>query len=87
MIAMTYARLELARGQIAVAQIVIRLAQKPCRPECAVIDALAYLRLHHLDDGANEWPRRVVLPAVPPGVPHPLDLRFVEVGQLMLLLL
>ena len=87
MIAMTYARLELARGQIAGAQIVIRLAQKPCRPECAVIDALAYLRLHHLDHGANKRARRVIFTAIPASIAHVFDLGLVEMGKLVLLLL
>ena len=43
------------------------------------------LRLHDLDDGADERARRVILAAVAPGVAHVLDLGFVEMGQLVLL--
>ena len=67
--------------------IVMGLAQEACRADRAVIDALADRRLYHLDDGANERARRVVLPAVAARVAHVLDLGFVEMGKLVHLLL
>ena len=66
-------------------QVVERLAEEARRADGAVVDALADLRLHDLDDGADERARRVVLAAVAPGVAHVLDLGFVEVRQLVLL--
>ena len=66
-------------------QVIERLAQEARRADRAVVDALADLGLHHLDDGADERARRVILAAVAPGVAHVLDLGFVEVRQLVLL--
>jgi len=54
------------------------------RSSCAVVDALADGGLDHLDDGADERPRRVVLAAVATGVAHVADLGFVEMGELVL---
>src|SRR6202022_4233012 len=51
----------------------------------AIIDTLADLGLHDLDDGADERARSVVLAAVAPGVAHVPDLGFVEVRELVLL--
>jgi hypothetical protein len=66
-------------------QVVVRLAQEAGGADGAVVDALADLRLHDLHDGANQRARRVVLAAVAPGVPHVLDLGFVQVRELVLL--
>ena len=66
-------------------QVVERFAQEARRADGAVVDLLADLGLHHLDDGANERARRVILAAVAAGVAHVLDLGFVEVAQLVLL--
>ena len=54
------------------------------RAERAVIDALADLRVHDLNDGADERAGGVILAAIAPGVAHVLDLRFVEMAQLVL---
>ena len=51
-------------------EVVERFAQEARRADGAVVDALADLRLHDLDDGADERARRVVLAAVAPGVAH-----------------
>ena len=59
--------------------------RKPAEPTGAVVDAVADLRFHDLDDGSDERTRGVILAAVPPGVAHVLDLGFVEMGQLVLL--
>ena len=67
------------------AQVVVGLAQKAGRAAGAVVDALADPRGQHLDHGADERARRVVLAAVAPGVAHVLDLGFVQVRQLVLL--
>ena len=69
------------------AQVVVRLAQEAGRAAGAVVDALADPGLHHLDHRADQRPRRVVLAAVAAGVAHVPDLRFVQVRQLVLLLL
>ena len=43
------------------------------------------MRLHNLDNGADERARSVILAAVAPGVAHVLDFGFVEVRELVLL--
>ncbi len=68
-------------------QIVERLAEKACRAAGAVIDALADLRLDHLDHGADERARRVIFAAVAPGIAHVAELGLVEMRQLVLFLL
>ena len=90
LLAVEGARLErlevLAWSGLACAFMIIeRLAQEARRADRAVVDALADLRLDHLDHGADERARRVVLAAVAPGVAHVPDLGFVEVRQLVLL--
>jgi hypothetical protein len=66
-------------------EVVEGFAQEAGRAAGAVVDALADLRVHHLDHGADQRARRVVLAAVAPGVAHVLDLGFVQVRQLVLL--
>ena len=68
-------------------QVIERFAQEARRTAGPVVDPLADLRLDDLHHGANQRARRVVLAAVAPGVAHPLDLGFVQVGQLVLFLL
>ncbi len=65
-------------------KIIERFAQEARRAARTVVDALADLRLDHLDDGADERARRVILAAVAAGVAHVLDLGFVEVRELVL---
>jgi hypothetical protein len=67
------------------ASVVEGFAQEARRAAGAVVDALADLRFHHLDHGADQRARGVVLAAVAPGVAHVLDLGFVEVRELVLL--
>ena len=67
------------------AQVVEGLAQEAGRAAGAVVDALADLGLDHLDHGADQRARRVVLAAVAPGVAHVLDLGLVQVRELVLL--
>ena len=76
-----------ANRAIGVPEIFERLAQETGRATSPVVNALADLGLHDLDDGSNERARGVILAAVAPGVPHVLDLGFVEMRQLMLLAL
>jgi len=76
----------LGRGRF-LAQIVEGLAQKAGRTAGPVIDALADLRLDHLDHGADERARRVIFAAVPTGIAHVLELGFVDVRQFVLMVL
>ena len=79
-------RFEVGRGQAwSAAQVVEGLAQKAGRAAGAVIDALANLRIDHLDHGADQRARPVVLTAVAPGVAHVLNLGLVQVRELVLL--
>jgi hypothetical protein len=68
-------------------QVVIGFAQEARAADSPVIDPLAQLGLDRPDDRANERPRGVVLAAVAASVPHVLDLGFVQVRELVLLLL
>ncbi len=77
-------RVPLGGGEVVAAQVVPCLAQEPGRTAGAVINGLADLRLHHLDHGADQRARRVVLAAIATGVAHALDAGFVQVGQLVL---
>jgi len=63
------------------------LAQEAGGAAGAVVDALADLGLDHLHHGADERARGVVLAAVAAGVAHVLDLGFVQVRQLVFLVL
>jgi len=65
----------------------VRLAQKARGTGGGVIDALADAGSGHLNHGADQRARRVVLATVAPGVAHVADLRLVQVGELVLLLL
>jgi hypothetical protein len=49
------------------------------KAERAIGNLLTNLRLYHLDDGADERTRRVILAAVAPSVSPVLDLGFIEV--------
>ena len=64
-----------------------RLAEETRRAAGAIVNSLADLRLHHLHDRADERARGVILAAVAPGVAHVLDLGFIQMRQLMLLVL
>ncbi len=68
-------------------QVIDGLTQKARRADGTVVDALADGRLDDLDDGADQWPRRVVLAAVAPSVAHVVNFGFVEVRKLVFLLL
>ena len=70
-----------------VSEVVEGLAEEAGGAAGAVVDRLAELRIDHGDHGADERARGVVFAAVAPGVAHVLDLRLVEVGELVLLLL
>ena len=72
---------------VVLGQILERLAEKARRAAGAVIDALADLRLDHLDHGADERTRRVILATVAPGIAHVAELRLVEMRELVLFLL
>ena len=75
-------RIYICGGQMGLSlKIVERLTQKASRTNSAVINTLADLRLHHLDDGADQRTGGVILTAVASGVAHVLDLGFVEVDS------
>src|SRR5437879_9367882 len=79
-------RLEVFGGELAFGfQVIERLTEEARRAARAVVDAVANLRLHDLDDGADERARGVILAAVAPGIAHALDFLLVELGQLVLL--
>jgi hypothetical protein len=61
------------------------LAQEAGGAHGRVIDRFADLGVHHLRDGANQGPRRVVLTAVAAGVAHALDLLLIEHREFVLL--
>ena len=68
-------------------EIVKGLAKKARRSHGGIADRLARLGVGDLDDGANQRARGVILTAVASGVAHILDLRFVQVRELVLLAL
>ena len=68
-------------------QVFEGLAEEARRAAGAIIDALADLRVDHLDHGADQRPRRVVFAAVAAGIAHAPDLVLVERGQFVLFLL
>ena len=65
-------------------EVVVRFAQETRRAASAVVDAFANPGLDHLDHGADQRARGVVLAAIAPGVAHALDLFFVERGEFVL---
>ncbi len=66
-------------------QVIERLTQEPCGPARAVVDSFANLWLDDLHNRPNQRARCVILSASPPGIPHVLDLGFVQVAQFVLL--
>ena len=60
-------------------------AQKTGGAHRRVVDRFADQGVHHLHDGADQGPGRVLLTAVAAGVAHALDLFFVEHRELVLL--
>jgi hypothetical protein len=79
-------RLYVFGGQVRLGLEVLEgFAQEPGGADRSVVDALADAGLDHVDDGADERTRGVVLAAIAPGVAHVADFGFVEVGELVLL--
>ena len=70
--------------QILFPQVLEAFAEEASRADGGVADRLAELRRGDGNDGANQGTRGVILTPVPPGVPHVLDLCFVEVGEFVL---
>ena len=66
-------------------QVIEGLTQKARRSDGGITNGLAEPGRGDFDDGADERARGVVLTAVAPGVAHILDLRFVEMRELVLL--
>jgi hypothetical protein len=64
--------------------IVERLAQEAGRADGVIGDLFADPGFDHLDDGANERARGIILAAVAAGVAHPLDFFFVKLRQFVL---
>jgi len=64
-------------------EVIKRFAQESRRANGPVIDALTDGWLYHLDDGADQGTRRVIFSTIPAGVPHVLDLGFIQVRELM----
>ena len=58
------------------------LDEKAARTGGGVVDALARLRVDHLDDGADQRARGVELPGVATGVAHVLQQPLVDLGEL-----
>jgi hypothetical protein len=59
------------------AQIIVALAEEAGQTASAIVDFFVDLWLDHLDHRADEWTRRVLLPAVAPGDAHVFDFRLV----------
>ena len=66
------------------AQIIEALAQEARRAAGAVVNLFADLRLDDLDHRANERARRVIFPAVAPGIAHVFELGFIKLRKLVL---
>ena len=75
----------MARLSTALAQEIKRFAQEAGGAHRRVVDRFADQRVHHLHDGADQGPGRVVLTAVAAGVAHALDLFLIEHRELVLL--
>jgi hypothetical protein len=78
---------ELLGGELAPAQVLVALAQKPRRAAGPVVNGLPQLGPHHLNHGANQRTGRVILAAVAPGVAHVFDFGLIQVREFVLLFL
>jgi len=76
---------EFAAGGAALAHEFEGFAQEAGGAHRRVVDRLADLGVHHLHNGADQRPGRVVLTTVAAGVAHALDLFLIEHRELVLL--
>lgn len=76
---------EFAVGGAAFAHVFEGFAQEAGGAHRRVVDRLSDLGVHHLHNGADQGPGRVVLTAVTAGVAHALDLFLIEHRELVLL--
>ncbi len=65
----------------------VPFAQEDSSTQRSVVDGLADLGINELDRGANEGTRCVVLAAITAGVTLVLDLHFVDIAELVLIVL